>query len=130
MSYQLSEVRESINGGRQRTQLVVADDEDPQEWELEHRWGQTGQKVATVKMSKHRSASLGVTSDPDISQKQHRKVFYRRRTNCVDAHFGCQLRSDYSGNSASFEGSINVTRIVVTETSGTMPTPSLLAWVE
>lgn len=66
MSYQLSEVRESVNGGRQRTQLVVADDEDPQEWELEHRWGQTGQKVATVKMSKHRSASLGVTSDPDV----------------------------------------------------------------
>lgn len=66
MSYQLSEVREGVNGGRQRTQLVVADDEDPQEWELEHRWGQTGQKVATVKMSKHRSASLGVTSDPDV----------------------------------------------------------------
>lgn len=64
MSYQLSEMRESVNGGRQRTQLVVADDEDPQEWELEHRWGQTGQKVATVKMSKHRSASLGVKVRP------------------------------------------------------------------
>lgn len=66
----------------------------------------------------------------DVSHKQHRKAFYRTWTNCVYARFGCQLRSGYSGNSASFEGRVNVTRIVVTETSGAMPTPSLLAWVE
>lgn len=35
MSYQLPEVREGVNGGRQRAQLVVTDDEDPQEGELE-----------------------------------------------------------------------------------------------
>lgn len=52
-SYQLPEVRESVNGGRQRAQLVVADDEDPQEGELEHCRGQAGQKVATVETSKH-----------------------------------------------------------------------------